>query len=357
MPGSRFDDFAAWCVNDAGEVAFSSQLDTVQADGVQDSVLCVSRPDGTLRVVARTGQQVPGMPEGITYWRLADNAFLDNAGHVAFFAFHNDLSKPPYERKAIMYGAIEAPQLLAVVGSQAPDLASGTEFSDLGGPFMSVSGQAMFRAFVRGPDITTANNFGIWRGLPGAVRVAIRAGDPAPGFAPGVVVNSLSGSFLSSAGRLVVRGQITGPGIDLIAGNLIPDALWAEDDRGQLQLIARAGVPMEVEPGNMLTPIGFTLAGERSYAPSQARQFFNASGRLLFAADFLDDGTTAMFTVDVIAPCRPDYDGVNGLSVADIFAFLNSWFAGETRADFDGVDGLSVADIFAFLNAWFAGCP
>jgi hypothetical protein len=44
------------------------------------------------------------------------------------------------------------------------------------------------------------------------------------------------------------------------------------------------------------------------------------------------------------------------LEVADIFAFLNAWFAGDPRADFDGESGLQVADIFAFLNAWFAGC-
>ncbi|HMN41388.1 MAG TPA: PQQ-dependent sugar dehydrogenase [Phycisphaerales bacterium] len=55
--------------------------------------------------------------------------------------------------------------------------------------------------------------------------------------------------------------------------------------------------------------------------------------------------------------CAPDFDGVDGLSVQDIFAFLNAWFAGEPRADFNGVDGLSVQDIFDFLNAWFAGCP
>jgi hypothetical protein len=26
-------------------------------------------------------------------------------------------------------------------------------------------------------------------------------------------------------------------------------------------------------------------------------------------------------------------------------------------SDFDGSGGLAVADIFAFLNSWFAGCP
>ncbi len=54
--------------------------------------------------------------------------------------------------------------------------------------------------------------------------------------------------------------------------------------------------------------------------------------------------------------CAPDFDGVNGLTIQDIFAFLNAWFAGDPRADFNGVNGLSVQDIFDFLNAWFAGC-
>jgi hypothetical protein len=54
--------------------------------------------------------------------------------------------------------------------------------------------------------------------------------------------------------------------------------------------------------------------------------------------------------------CQADYDCSGTLAVADIFAFLNSWFAGEARANFDGMNGLQVADIFAFLNAWFAGC-
>jgi hypothetical protein len=149
---------------------------------------------------------------------------------------------------------------------------------------------------------------------------------------------------------------VTGPGIDLIAGNIVPDALWAEDPSGTLRLIARAGVPMEVEPGVMLTPLGFVLAGERSYGPSQARQFFNASGRLLFGADFIEDGSTALYTVDVTTPCAADFDGSGGLGVQDIFAFLGAWFAGDAGADFNGTGGITVQDIFDFLGAWFAGC-
>jgi hypothetical protein len=54
--------------------------------------------------------------------------------------------------------------------------------------------------------------------------------------------------------------------------------------------------------------------------------------------------------------CGADFDGLNGLQVADIFAFLNAWFSGSVSADFDGLNGLQVVDVFAFLNAWFAGC-
>jgi hypothetical protein len=68
------------------------------------------------------------------------------------------------------------------------------------------------------------------------------------------------------------------------------------------------------------------------------------------------DGTACGPVGNPTTCCPANYDGVNGLQVADIFACLNSWFAGETRADFDHLNGLQVADIFAFLNAWFAGC-
>jgi hypothetical protein len=45
------------------------------------------------------------------------------------------------------------------------------------------------------------------------------------------------------------------------------------------------------------------------------------------------------------------------LSVDDIFAFLNDWFAGNVNTDFDYSGTLEVQDIFEFLNSWFTGCP
>jgi len=55
--------------------------------------------------------------------------------------------------------------------------------------------------------------------------------------------------------------------------------------------------------------------------------------------------------------CRANFDGVDGVTVPDIFAFLSAWFAGNPAANIDGVNGVAVPDIFAFLSLWFAGCP
>lgn len=64
---------------------------------------------------------------------------------------------------------------------------------------------------------------------------------------------------------------------------------------------------------------------------------------------------TLVYTLPPV--CRADFNGVNGVEVNDIFAFLAAWFARQPWADFNGVNGIEVNDIFAFLSAWFARCP
>jgi hypothetical protein len=64
--------------------------------------------------------------------------------------------------------------------------------------------------------------------------------------------------------------------------------------------------------------------------------------------------------------CPANFDGINGVQVADIFSFLNAWFNGclgqpgapcnGANVDYDGSGTVNVADVFSFLNAWFAGC-
>lgn len=69
--------------------------------------------------------------------------------------------------------------------------------------------------------------------------------------------------------------------------------------------------------------------------------------------DLNGDGT--INAADLALACPADFDCNGSIEVADIFTFLNGWFAGSCKTDFDGINGIEVADIFGFLNAWFAG--
>jgi hypothetical protein len=57
--------------------------------------------------------------------------------------------------------------------------------------------------------------------------------------------------------------------------------------------------------------------------------------------------------------CYADYNKQGGITVGDIFDFLNDWFASSPFANTGGTGAaaqLAVQNIFDFLNAWFAGC-
>ncbi|MBX3402735.1 MAG: VCBS repeat-containing protein [Phycisphaeraceae bacterium] len=68
-------------------------------------------------------------------------------------------------------------------------------------------------------------------------------------------------------------------------------------------------------------------------------------------------GNLLVFRNSSPAACLANFDGVGGVQVNDIFAFLTAWFAGFPAADLNQNGSNDVPDIFQFLTLWFAGCP
>jgi hypothetical protein len=58
----------------------------------------------------------------------------------------------------------------------------------------------------------------------------------------------------------------------------------------------------------------------------------------------------------VVRVCAADYNCSGGLSVQDVFDYLNGWFGQQSRADMNGDGALTAEDIFSFVGMWFAGC-
>lgn len=55
--------------------------------------------------------------------------------------------------------------------------------------------------------------------------------------------------------------------------------------------------------------------------------------------------------------CPADFSRTAGVTIDDLFLFLNAWFVGDPRADFDHAAGVAIDDLFLYLNGWFTGCP
>ncbi|HMN42002.1 MAG TPA: GC-type dockerin domain-anchored protein [Phycisphaerales bacterium] len=107
-------------------------------------------------------------------------------------------------------------------------------------------------------------------------------------------------------------------------------------------------------------PQVFALAGTMLSTPEE----FAQRGFLLNGVDayhlsldgFRAWASTMLLAIDR-AICPADFDRDRALTLADVFAFLDAWFARDPTTDFNYSGTPTMQDIFDFLNAWFAGCP
>lgn len=231
-----------------GRVAMAARLTGPGVTSANDQGFWVG-PPGALALVAREGDPAPGAPPGAVYNFNSSSIgiVLNGAGDVAFNAF---LSGGGTSGGAIWAGSPGSPTLVARKGDQPPGTGPGVEFSSLRSPTLNALGEIAFGATLFGAGVTPANSAGLWAGAPGGLQLVIREGDPAPGGAPGEVVDlgNFPGLQGLTANGLVLTAQGTrfaGPGVS--AAN--DQAVWI-GPAGGLQLVAREGDPAPGTPGD-----------------------------------------------------------------------------------------------------------
>ena len=176
----------------------------------------------------------------------------------------------------INYDSVNAQVIrtVALTGQQAPGLPEGIVFAPPGpndffafapfGPSINSLGQTAFQAPLSGPGIDDSNSESIWSEGSGTLKLVARDGDPAPGFPAGVTfgpdtgVPGERGSFgtivnINSAGQTLFDAKIAGPGIDFEND----DVLWSEGS-GTLAALA-------IE---RMHPPGGPAGSEFGYGPS-----------------------------------------------------------------------------------------
>ncbi len=115
----------------------------------------------------------------------------------------------------------------------------------------------------------------------------------------------------------------------------------------------------EVEDYTIVVPLPGTCCRGATCNTSVSQASCTGSG-LAGALYITSAGNTCNTAGSTTMPCcHADYNKTSGVTVQDIFDFINDWFAGSSFTSIGG-DGspqpLVVQNIFDYLNAWFAGC-
>jgi hypothetical protein len=228
--------FHTIALNDAGQTAFHANVAGTGVDFTNNQGVW-SEGSGNLALVARTGSQAPGAPEGVNF--STDPALelyfpvLNDAGQTAFHAATTDGGRGFWSEGS---GSLAA---VARSGDHAPGTPSGVNFDFreiLETLVLNNAGQTTFRSYLSGAGVTSENEFGLWSEASGSRQLVARLGSQAPGLPAGVNHGYTSVAGLNDAGRIVFLSLLSGSGV-----NSSNDRSVLSDVSGGLSLVAREG--------------------------------------------------------------------------------------------------------------------
>lgn len=201
--GATFASFSAPVTNDPGTYAFAATLSTTN---VNKTGIWIGTP-GNWRMLVREGQ---AMPSNLGALQRVDRAAiaLSNGDVVAFTARAGAGAGKLAIFRITRAGSIIA---IAYTGQQAPGLATGVTFRDLGEPVINASGQIAFNASLQGPGITDANQGSAWLYSGGILRTVVKGGDGLIVSQPSTTVRDVLSPILNNNSLIAFGGIVQGP--------------------------------------------------------------------------------------------------------------------------------------------------
>ena len=356
--GVNFRSVSLSTLNATDQTAFSSSLSGSGVTGANDSGIWLGSA-GNLELIAREGSQVPGAANGVNFGSLSAPV-INAAGQTAF---RGEMFGPGVfttNNAGIWSEGSGNLSLVARSGDQAPGTPDGVLLSSFGNPLINAAGQTAFTAGLAFGGVNSTNNWGIWSDSSGQLELVARSGNQAPGTPDGVNFAQPDRQYplvVNAAGQIAFQFSVTGPGVDFTNDQ----AIWATDQNGELQLVVREGDVIEVAPSVFRTirtlVFGFANQfGAESTGNEDGRTSgFNDRGQLAFHATFVESGTgSGIFVSDLVAapPTVPgDYNG-NGIVDAPDYTVWRDTLGGTSNLAADG-NGSSVIDAGDY-NSWRA---
>lgn len=267
--GALFASFGAPVTNDSGTCAFAATLTTTS---VNKTGIWIGSP-GNWKLLVREGQ---AMPSNLGALQRVDRSaiVLNNADVVAFAARSGTGAGKLSIFRVTRAGTVT---VIASVGQQAPGLAAGVTFRDLGEPVMNASGQIAFNASLQGTGITDTNQGSAWLYSGGILRTVMKGGDVMIVSQPSTTVRDLLSPILNNGSKAAFGGIVQGP----LVNPWNDSARWISTNwTPTIQSFGGTLVGIPGEGGDQ------TTLQIRRVLPGMHRM--NASGTIAFFADHED---------------------------------------------------------------------
>ncbi|MEZ6319392.1 MAG: GC-type dockerin domain-anchored protein [Phycisphaerales bacterium] len=265
-------------INAAGDATFVVHLTGSGVTNDNDVAMWSESGPSGLHLVAREGDQAPGMPTGV---RLDELSFLFVQNAMGQVVFRTTLTGPGVDESndtaMWIQDADGGTTLIARAGQTAPG--AGTPFQRILYPHaINESGVFAFRALLQDHSpLTSESGDGIWIGsTSGGVEALAVLGDSVPGVTDARFEQFLSDPGINSDGSVVFTARIIGGSIDADSD----EGVWMYDQNGHGELIALEGQ----RPTGFPSDVRFGQASCTFYPKAFYGATINESGQVFFGA-------------------------------------------------------------------------
>ncbi len=225
-----------------------------------------------LRIVALTGEQAPGMPNGVILDEL-NRPDINASGHVAFAAIFAGPGVTTANDNTLWSDRSGALSQVAREGAQAVGLPAMVVYKSFPVPILNDEGRLTFESILSGPGVNFENDEGVFsEGTSGVLGVVAREGDQAAGVPANIDYSGIVYVRFNNEGRVVFSGNVKGTGVDVTNQACI----WSGFP---------GGVSLVVRENNQAPelPAGVLLASTSSLEPvlggdNRSAFFFGLSG-------------------------------------------------------------------------------
>ena len=246
IPGAKFGSIvASMAMNASGEMAFTASL--TQAGGANQAVF--TGLPGALEVAFRRDGIAPGT--GGATFRLFDAAAIGGSGDTAVFASLNNSSSlgiSSSNNQGIWTNIGGTIALVAREGDQVPGLPAGISFESFREILVADDGSVCFSGFVQGPGVNSSNDGCLWSNASGSLEILAREGGIAPD-TEGSQIKSIMSFTCNNNGVVgLLADMVEGIGDTNSTTN---QGLWLSNpETAELELALRTGDQFDLAPGD-----------------------------------------------------------------------------------------------------------